>query len=226
MVNKVTDLCRPRLVSLLLVLALHAAALYGMWCEQLRPSPVTVSTLLVNLVASAEEKETPKPQPQAKPKPKPRRQPPTAPEARQPVDEAPSSAAIDYAASPSTSPSSEEPESIPFAAVLAPATTAPLPLAPVNLSTELSVACPQRAAPIYPAKSRRLGEFGVVMLRVELSETGHVALARVQSTSGFGRLDEAALSAVRNWHCSPAMRQGQPVRASALQPFRFVMQKD
>lgn len=85
------------------------------------------------------------------------------------------------------------------------------------------MACPQRSAPIYPAKSRRLGEIGVVVLRVELSETGQVVLASVQSSSGFERLDEAALSAVRNWHCTPATRQGQPVRASALQPFRFVV---
>ena len=92
------------------------------------------------------------------------------------------------------------------------------------LASELSVACPERAAPNYPAPSRRLGESGVVLLRVELSENGQVAVARVQSGSGFPRLDEAALAAVRSWHCTPPTRNGQPVRAPALQPFNFVIQ--
>jgi protein TonB len=72
--------------------------------------------------------------------------------------------------------------------------------------------------------SRRQGETGVVVLRVELSETGHVAEAQVQSSSGFVRLDEAALVAVRTWRCSPATRNGKPVRAAALQPFNFILQ--
>jgi protein TonB len=72
--------------------------------------------------------------------------------------------------------------------------------------------------------SRRQGEVGLVVLRVELSETGQVATAKVQTSSGFDRLDEAALAAVRTWHCNPATRNGQAVRATALQPFNFVIQ--
>ena len=86
------------------------------------------------------------------------------------------------------------------------------------------MACPQRSAPNYPATSRRLGEMGLVVLRVELSETGQVAVAKVQNSSGFDRLDEAALAAVRTWHCTPPTRSGQPVRATAMQPFNFVIQ--
>jgi protein TonB len=92
------------------------------------------------------------------------------------------------------------------------------------MSSELSVACPERSAPAYPAQSRRLGETGLVVLRVELSETGDVAAARVNSSSNHIRLDEAALAAVRTWRCTPATRNGQPARAVALQPFNFVLQ--
>ncbi len=64
----------------------------------------------------------------------------------------------------------------------------------------------------------------MVVLRVELDETGHVAVARISSSSGHARLDEAALGAVKTWRCTPATRNGQPVRAVALQPFKFVLQ--
>jgi len=101
---------------------------------------------------------------------------------------------------------------------------AQLPAGPVALSSELSLACPQRTAPNYPALSRRLNEQGVVVLQVTLNEDGAVAAARVQSSSGFVRLDTAALVAVRSWHCTLPTRNGQPVRATALQPFHFVLQ--
>jgi protein TonB len=65
---------------------------------------------------------------------------------------------------------------------------------------------------------------GVVVLRVELSDTGHVVSAKVQSSSGYFRLDEAALAAVRTWRCTPPTHNGQPVHAVALQPFNFTLQ--
>jgi protein TonB len=99
-----------------------------------------------------------------------------------------------------------------------------LPAGPVTLGEELSVACPERRAPAYPAISRRLGEEGMVVLRVELDQAGSVVHAEVKASSGFARLDEAALTAVKTWRCQPAQRNGQPVRAVALQPFKFVLQ--
>jgi protein TonB len=113
--------------------------------------------------------------------------------------------------------------------IVAPPRPAPKPVivapsGPVAMSSELSVACAERSAPAYPAQSRRLGETGLVVLRVELNETGDVAAARVNSSSSYIRLDEAALAAVRTWRCTPATRNGQPVRAIALQPFNFVLQ--
>jgi protein TonB len=89
------------------------------------------------------------------------------------------------------------------------------------LSGELALACPTRTPPAYPVMSRRMGETGKVVLRVELDAEGRVDTAQVISSSGFKRLDEAALSAVRSWRCNPPLRDGQPVRAVALQPFQF-----
>jgi protein TonB len=45
----------------------------------------------------------------------------------------------------------------------------------------------------------------------------------VKSSSGFPRLDEAALSAVKSWRCTPASRNGVALRSFALQPFNFTL---
>ncbi len=207
-----------RLAGLLLVLALHAAALYGLWSVRLIPSPVEAATLFVNFIAPPAPKvEEPKrpPVPQSKPRPIEKPQP------AQLVAQNSVQAPTDYLAPPLPQTA---PQLQPIVAVPAPPQPAPLPVGPVTLTAELSVACPQRSAPGYPAISRRMGEAGVVLLRVELDEAGHVTSAKVQSSSGYARLDEAALSAVRSWRCTPATRNGQPVRAVALQPFNFVIQ--
>ena len=168
-------------------------------------------TLFVNFIAppAPEKKEEPKRPPPPKPKPIEKPQP------RQIVAETRVIAPTDYIAPPP--PEKPAPESV----IQAP--PMPLPPGPMALSSELSVACPERSAPAYPAQSRRFGETGVVVLRVELGESGNVALARVDRSSGYPRLDEAALAAVRTWRCTPATRNGHPVRAVALQPFNFIL---
>ena len=206
-----------RLVGLLLVLILHMTALYGLWSARLMPSPEEAATLFVNFIAPPpppkveEHKRLPTP-----PKPHAIEKPPP----RQLVAQTPVTAPTDYVAPPPP----VKPEPIQVSVATAPVIQTPLPAGPVALSSELAVACPQRSPPTYPATSRRLGEMGVVVLRVELSEVGQVALVRVQISSGFDRLDEAALAAVRTWHCTPPTRNGQSVRATALQPFNFVIQ--
>lgn len=99
----------------------------------------------------------------------------------------------------------------------------PLPAGPVSMGTELAAGCSRRAAPAYPSVSLKFRESGLVVLRVELNDRGRVDSAQVERSSGHVALDNAALSAVRRWRCSPAMRDGKPVRAVALQPFEFVL---
>lgn len=199
-----------QVAGLAIVLALHAAALWGLWQHRLIPSPQEALTLFVNFIAPPAPEKIPPPQPRPKPveKPKP----------RQLVAETPVVAPLDYIAPP------PPPKPEPIRAPVAEAPPMPLPVGPVALSAELSVACPERTPPAYPAFSRRMGEEGIVVLRVELDEAGAVAYARVQTSSGFARLDEAALAAVRTWRCNPAQRNSQPVRAFALQPFKFILQ--
>lgn len=205
-----------RAAGLLLVLAAHAAALWGLWQHRLIPSPQAAMTLFVNFIAppAPEKKEEP-PRP---PSPKPR--PIAKPQPRQIVAAAPVVAPTDYVAPPPP----PQPAPVIEAPVAPPAPPPPLPAGPVALGGELSVVCPERTPPRYPPLSRRMGEEGTVVLRVELDEHGRVCSARVSSSSGSARLDEAALAAVKTWQCTPAQRHGQPVRAVALQPFKFILQ--
>lgn len=95
---------------------------------------------------------------------------------------------------------------------------------PVVLSGDLSVSCPVRTAPKYPRISLKMDEEGSVVVRVKLDKEGAIAEASVKSSSGYKRLDEAAISAVKMWKCHPAMRDNIAVEAYALQPFEFKLE--
>jgi len=76
--------------------------------------------------------------------------------------------------------------------------------------------------PAYPAASTRLGEEGSVSLALYLDETGKVREAKVDASSGFERLDEAAVKhAVRAWKFEPCMKGTQPVACWHRIKFRF-----
>jgi protein TonB len=90
----------------------------------------------------------------------------------------------------------------------------------------ITASSPELSAPSYPPLSRRLGEEGKLVLRVELDESGHISVAQVINSSGHKRLDDAAMAAVKTWRCNPPRRNGIPVRAIALQPFNFVLHGD
>ncbi|HET7060585.1 MAG TPA: TonB family protein [Nitrosospira sp.] len=208
------------LPGLMLVIAIHAALLYFLFKQQFIPPPKQLETLLVNFIPAARPKDEPKPQPPAPPKSEPVKK---KPQSRQIVSETP----VVSENEPVALSFQPEPEPQPVAvAEPSPAPAPQMPAGPVTLSSELSVACPQLNAPTYPALSRRLGEEGKLVLRVELDEKGLVSQAQIVNSSGFKRLDEAAMTAVKTWRCTPPVRDGQPVRAVALQPFNFVLQGD
>jgi periplasmic protein TonB len=56
-----------------------------------------------------------------------------------------------------------------------------------------------RVEPVYPATSRRLGEEGTVRLRVLVDQSGKPRDVNVMGSSGFSRLDAAAIEAVKRW---------------------------
>ena len=79
-------------------------------------------------------------------------------------------------------------------------------------------------APAYPPASRKQGEQGRVLLRVRVDATGLVDAIELQASSGFHRLDEAALAAVRRWRFLPARAGERAVPGWALVPVHFQLQ--
>jgi len=64
--------------------------------------------------------------------------------------------------------------------------------------------------PTYPTLSLRLSEQGKVVVRVLIGKNGRALDARIAQSSGFDRLDQAALRAVLNWRYMPGTVDGQP----------------
>ncbi len=197
----------------MLVLALHGVMFYVLSQQQVAPVPSEARMVFVNLIGPPAQEQKPAP-----PLPRPRL--PDRPRAAPLAVQAPAVSPTERVVPPEQPRIQAAPEPPPAPAPM----PAPMPAGPAELRTELSVNCPDRPAPTYPARSIRSGEEGRSVLRVELDEAGRVSAARVLETSGFQRLDEAALAAVKTWRCDPVLRDGQPVRAIALQPFKFVIQ--
>jgi len=94
-------------------------------------------------------------------------------------------------------------------------TTPPPPVqqaAPVPRTAPKSDPRRPLSQPEYPPSSRRAGEAGTVILEVYVLETGRVGEARVKQSSGFPRLDEAAVREVkRSWRLVPGTENGKAV---------------
>jgi TonB family protein len=71
---------------------------------------------------------------------------------------------------------------------------APPPVAPAKVApgSNLGASC----GSYYPAASRRLNESGAVVLLVFIDPTGRVSSTKIETSSGFPRLDEAAAKCV------------------------------
>ena len=193
-----------------LVLALHGAALWGLLGHRLVAFPAQTPALMVDLIAPTAVQPIPK------------ATPPAAPRAAEPASIRPSLSSDAMPAAPEAPAIATSPM-IPKIAV-APAPTPDATQAPVRLSGELAVSCPDRSEPEYPLASRRRNEIGTTLLHVELDDKGLVAATTVLETSGSSRLDDAAVAAVRRWRCKAPQRDGQAVRAYARQAFKFVLQ--
>ena len=65
--------------------------------------------------------------------------------------------------------------------------------------------------PSYPMSSIHLGEAGALALDILVGADGRVRDAKVSKSSGYARLDQAAVSeAKQHWHLRPATRNGVP----------------
>ncbi len=75
--------------------------------------------------------------------------------------------------------------------------------------------------PQYPVQSRSRGEQGTVILRVHVGKDGRAIRIETHQSSGFARLDKAAIKSVKKWRFTPATQFGIPIEGVVRIPFRF-----
>ena len=78
--------------------------------------------------------------------------------------------------------------------------------------------------PEYPPAARRLGESGIVVLRILVGVDGSVISSEIQSSSGSRRLDEAARQGLSLCRFKPGMVDGKPEQAWATLRYAWKLQ--
>ena len=76
-------------------------------------------------------------------------------------------------------------------------------------------------APAYPESARRAGISGTTVVGMTISTDGSVSSAWVESSSGNGTLDSAAVNAVYGWRFVPAKQNGTAITANSRVPVTF-----
>jgi TonB family protein len=78
----------------------------------------------------------------------------------------------------------------------------------------------------YPQISIRLGEWGTVYLRVLITTEGNVGAIEIKTSSGYPRLDQSAVDAVKKWKFNPSIMQGQAINEWYVMPYTFILPTD
>lgn len=203
----------------LVVVALHVSFVLALQSGLLiRSAEIVVP---IELLAQMTEPSLPKP---ALPKPTPPTpptplqtplpQPPTA-QVKQATSKAPSIAAPLPPAIADPTPAPNAPTGTSAAQPAPASVAAPLTAGPVSQTAAAAVQLPssdadylQNPKPAFPAISRRLNEQGKTTVRVLIGADGQPQRAEIGKSSGFPRLDDAALATVMRWRYVPGKRGG------------------
>jgi protein TonB len=79
------------------------------------------------------------------------------------------------------------------------------------------------AKPDYPDPSKRRGENGTAIVRFVVGLSGRIEDIQLQKSSGYPRLDDAALGAIHASECQPYTENGEAIRAAYSQLFVFAL---
>lgn len=182
----------PRIAGIALAVAIHIGLLYaliaGLAYRTVQVTPVPIETKIIQ--QTPEEKATPPPPlPTFKPPPPPFVPPPEVKIATPPPVPAQSTAITNVTP------------------VRPPAPPPPHEAVTVQPHIDLAASHP----PEYPPVSRRLGEEGTVVLEVMVGADGRANDVKVVQSSGFPRLDQAAIDGVKgNYRFAPGTLDGKP----------------
>lgn len=204
---------RPRVLVLASVLLLHGLVLLGLQSGLLQRAVLPERELLVPVTV------VPPALPPAKPPPPPAAPTPKTPTPRkavpQPAPAAPAPAPQLPAAAPAplavaeSAPSANAPQGV-LKAAPAPASNG-VAAAPAPPRLELpssDAAYLNNPKPAYPRLSLQRNEQGTVRLAVLVGVDGRAKEVQLKVSSGFERLDRAALDAVVGWTFVPGKRNG------------------
>jgi protein TonB len=226
------------------VLALHVAALWALQSGLLRRVvevvvPVQIlGTVMappappVTAVAPPQPVKPPEPKPVAPvrkvtPAPQPAPRPAPAPMGRAPIPVAP--VAPEPPPQPATAaaePQSAAPTIAAPVTAAAPAPAAPAPAPAVVRLPSTSADYLHNPPPQYPPLSQRLREEGTSVVKVLIGTDGRAQDAKIEKSSGFPRLDQAAEATARGWRYVPGTRGGVPETMWVEVPIRWKLKRE
>lgn len=201
-----------RLVNAALVVLLHLLLAYGVLYVSVKNELIALpSSISVRLLPMVEEKPEP-----ARPLPP----PPKAPLRKPPVAQPQPVLAVASPAATSSFTVAPQPPAPPAQPVVAPPAPAPVAVVAARFDADYL----HNPKPVYPALSRRMNEEGRVLLKVRVSAQGTALDVAVSKTSGFPRLDAAAVDAVTRWRFVPARRGDDAIDSTVVVPITFAFE--
>ena len=186
--------------------------------------PVSILSEVLSPPAPRVEPAAPNPEPKTRPaleRPAPKKAVRPLPAAPKPAAASPEPAAAPNAPAGIAAP---QPAPPPIAAAVAeePQPATPAPAAPrFEAPTVDADYAPNEDVFRPPAISARLGEYGTVVLRVTVGVNGQATQVEVSRSSGYARLDNAAVQGARRLKFRPATRGGIPIEASYQLPVKY-----
>lgn len=208
------------------VVLFHVAALWTLQAGLLRRAVEVIVPVspISDIVTPPAPKVEPPPPPQPKPVQRPlvaqKSQPPPAPQPVAIPDSTPAPGAPTGIVTP-------QPPLPPITAPVPPPAPAvpPAPASPAKVELPSSDAdYLQNPPPAYPPISKRLGEQGKVVVRVLIGPDGTAQKAEIRQSSGFERLDRAAMATVLRWRYVPGKRSGVAEAMWFNVPITFVLE--
>lgn len=79
-------------------------------------------------------------------------------------------------------------------------------------------------SPDYPRESELRGEHGVVLCTIHVAADGSVTRVEISRTSGFARLDRAAIDGLKRWRFRPALHAGRAIASQVKHSVSFVFE--
>jgi protein TonB len=198
---------RQEWIVIILVLALHGLFFVRFDLGLDPQADLTEKEVRVtaNLVAPAAPPVSTPPKPQPKPEVKPKTKPQPEPSSTPPVNASQAKAAEAANAAESQ---------IPNAAVAPSSSQGNTGTAIQTDIGKLVVVYQPDADPYYPSFSKRAGEQGEVVVRLIIDESGVVEEVTLLRSSGFARLDRAAMEIGKRYRFKPYIVNGNPAKIS------------